>query len=232
MTTKYLFVLLILFLPGLSWAGGSLSGTVLYQGLPPPVKKRPVTVDESVCGKSVDSEELIVGKGTKGGLKNAVVFLQGAVAGAKRFSAPKGGFVLDQKKCRFEPHVLIVPAGSEMQVSNSDHLVHSLHTGSRTNPPVNRVQPAGLARLSFRFDRAEIFELRCEIHRGMQAWVVVAEHPYYALTDDEGRFRLTDIPAGDYTLQVRHETLGSVVKRVQVAEEGETRVEFKMGGRY
>lgn len=230
MNTKRLLALLILFLPGLSWGGGSLSGTVLYQGLPPPVKKRPVTIDESVCGRSVDSEELLVDK--KGGLKNAVVFLQGAVAGAKGFSVPKGGLVLDQKRCRFEPHVLIVPAGSEWQVLNSDHLVHSLHTGGRTNPPVNRVQLAGVARLSFRFDRAEIFPLWCDIHRGMQAWVVVADHPYYALTDDEGRFRLTDIPAGDYTLEVRHETLGSVVKRVQVAEEEETRVEFKMAERH
>lgn len=62
----------------------------------------------------------------------------------------------------------------------------------------------------------------------MSAWLVVAEHPYYVVSDEEGRFKLTDVPAGDYTVKLWHESLGVQTKRLQVKEGGETKVEFKL----
>jgi plastocyanin len=202
-----------------AWAGGMVSGVVRYQGERPSAKRRPVTTDASVCGPEAVDEAFVLGK--REGLRNAVVYLQGRVEGARSFPEPEGGFVLDQKHCRFEPHVLVAGAGSQIAVLNADHLNHNLKTVSRTNPPLEIAQPKSVFRAMLRIDHPEIVELRCGIHDWMSAWIVVAEHPYYAVTDADGRFEIKDIPAGDYTLALWHESLGLETKGIRVRE-GET----------
>lgn len=211
---------------GNSWGGGSVSGIVTYQGIPPSGMKKSVGLDVETCGKQVPSEDLVIGK--KGGIKNVVVFLKGPVAGARGFSGPEGGFVIDQKNCRFEPHVVIVPAGKSLEVLNSDGILHNFHTYSLSNRPINRAQPSSLPKMTLSFDRPEIFEVRCDVHDWMRAWIVVAEHPYYVLTDEEGRFQLTDVPAGDYTLSLWHEALGRQSRRIVVREGEGARGDFKL----
>lgn len=217
---------ILLFLSGETWAGGQVSGVVTYQGVFPPLKKSTVTMDTQTCGNQVLSEELVIGK--KRGIKNAVAYLRGPIEGARTYTVPPGGFVMDQKGCRFEPHIKVVGAGAPLDILNTDQILHNFHTFSRLNPEVNKAQPRSLPKISLVFHRPEIFEVRCDVHDWMHAWIVVAEHPYYSVTDDEGRFRLTDLPAGDYTLNLWHETLGTRGKRIQVREGEETKVEFKL----
>ncbi len=217
--------LAMIFSPSL-WAGGSLSGIVTYQGQLPPLKKSAVTIDSHVCGKESKSEGLVVGK--RGGVKNTVIYILGPVVGAKVFPEGPGGFVVNQMNCRFEPHVVIVGRESPLTVRNSDNILHNFHTYSRSNPALNKAQPRSMLEMTLKFERPEIFEVRCDVHDWMQGWVVVADHPYYAVTDDEGKFRLTDIPAGDYTLSLWHESLGSQSKRIQVVEGEEAKVDYKL----
>lgn len=208
-----------------SWAGGIISGTVAYVGIPSLPKKTPITLDNDVCGQIAVGEDLLLGK--KGGIKNAVVFIQGSIPSAKPFPKEQS-FSIDQKQCRFEPRVKIVPAGKDLIVMNSDGISHNFHTHSLTNPSLNKAQPKSLPQMVVKFLRPEIFSVVCDIHRWMKAWIVVAAHPYYAVTDAEGRFQLTDVPAGDYTLHLWHETLGEREKRALVSEGENTNLEFKL----
>ena len=120
--------------------GGTLSGTVTYDGTPPAAAKIEVTKDPEVCGK--ESKEkvnpvLLVGAG--GGIANVVVTVK-ATKG-KKLEVPATNPVFDQKTCEFHPHVLVFPAGSTIDVINSDGILHNIHTTSTVNPSQNQAQP-------------------------------------------------------------------------------------------
>lgn len=136
-------------------------------------------------------------------------------------------FTIDQKECLFRPRVLIVPAGQLVKITNSDGILHNFHTYSRANPPANRSQVATSSPLEFRFMKPEIFRYGCDLHPWMRGWVVVQENPYYALTNPQGQYELTDVPAGRYTIKVWHETLGEISKEVVLQEGEELTINFR-----
>jgi hypothetical protein len=114
---------------------------------------------------------------------------------------------------------------------NNDRLLHNLHAGSpRENPAFNRTQPKGRT-IPIVFKRPEIIRVDCDLHPWMRAWVVVAEHPFYALTNDQGEFTLANVPAGQYTLQVWQESLGTVARAVIVTDAAATTVTVEMARR-
>ena len=226
---KNFLVIVVLLFATRVWASGTISGTVRYQGEIPTPQKKPITIDVQQCGKEALSEDLLAGK--KGGLQNAVVSIHGAMAGAKPFVEPKEGTVIDQKGCRFVPHVVMVGKGMPLTIFNSDHLRHNVRTYSRANLPVNVVQDPAQPEVTVRFERSEVIEIRCDIHDWMKGWIIVAEHPYSVVTDEEGRYLLRDVPAGDYTLAVWHEKLGFRTKRVQVKEGEKTAVDYRLTDR-
>lgn len=210
--------------PGLSWAG-ALKGTVRFAGAPLEAKKVAVTTDQYVCGKEKDAEDLVVSRDR--GIKNVVVWLQTAPPGTKR-EGPAPPVQTDQNQCVFVPRVVVVPAGGTVEFLNNDRLLHNLHAGSpRENPAFNRTQPKGRT-IPIVFKRPEIIRVDCDLHPWMRAWVVVAEHPFYALTNDQGEFTLADVPAGQYTLQVWQESLGTVARAVTVSDAAVTTVTVEM----
>ncbi|MBI1908848.1 MAG: hypothetical protein HYS22_01595 [Deltaproteobacteria bacterium] len=180
-----------------------------------------VTNDQSVCGSK---KVLETGIGKEKGVGGAVVFIQGPVPGGKRLSLPS--LVIDQRGCEFVPHTLLVPVGIPVTVQNSDATLHNFHTAGKVNPPTNRAQSGGSAPIPFVFQKPEIFSVGCDVHPWMQAWIVVAEHAYYALSNEEGNFSMADIPAGAYTLKLWHEFLGEQQKKVTVREGETTSVEY------
>jgi len=220
----FLTAAFLLHVPEPVWAGGTISGFVRYHGEPLSAKRRPVTVDAAECGPEAVLEGLALGK--RSGVANAVISLQGPAEGGRALSEPSGGFVLRHKKCRFEPSVLIVAPGRDVSVLNEDRLNHSLVSMGRTNPPVSIAQPKGVSRVSVRFDHPETFEVRCGIHDWEKAWIVVAENPYYTLSNAEGFFEIRDIPAGDYMASFWHEALGLETRRVLVREGENLRLDF------
>ncbi len=126
----------------------------------------------------------------------------------------------------FVPRVIVVPAEGTVEFLNSDRLLHNLHSASRDNPAFNRTQPKGRT-IPIAFRKPEIIRIDCDLHPWMRAWVVVAEHPFYAVTNDRGEFVLENLPRGNYTLQVWHESLGVVKKDVAVSD-GVTAVTVEM----
>lgn len=209
---------------GPSWAE-TIKGSVRYAGVPVEKKKTSVTIDQYVCGNEKEPEDLVLS--SKNGIRNAVVSLQNIPPGAKRdwnFPVAK----MDQKQCSFIPRVVIVPVGGTMEFLNSDRLLHNVRSNGKENPPFNRAQPHARS-ISFTFKQPELLRVDCDLHSWMRGWVVVADHPFYAVTNEQGDFVLENVQAGKYTLQVWHESLGNVRQEVVVGDKGATTVSVVMG---
>lgn len=218
--TTVVFASWMIFAPGRSLGyeagpvngGGTIKGVVRFGAAYPPPQTLEVTKDFQVCGKEKPDEEFIVSPETKG-LKNVVVSLVGMSRG-KEF--PRTTPTLTQKGCQYVPHVLVVPPGGSVKVLNEDGILHNIHTYSQANTPINMAQPAFKRELNVSFGKSETVKVACDVHDWMTARIVVQEHPYYALTDDNGHFELTDVPPGTYSLHAWHEGLGEMTKQVTV----------------
>lgn len=204
--------------------GGSIAGMVKYKGTPPPRETLEVNKDKEVCAVSPKlSRDLVVA--ADGGIQYAVVSITNITKG-KPF--PEDTAVLDQKGCEYMPHIVQLKAGGELEIKNSDGILHNIHTYSKENAPVNRAQPKFKKTLKETFDKPEMVKLTCDVHGWMTGWLAVEEHPYVAVTDDKGAFSLTDVPPGDYELRVWQEKLGETTQKVTVQAGAETTVNFEL----
>jgi len=204
--------------------GGTLSGTVKTEGAAAPAKIE-VSKDPEVCGKEKTSPEMVVGPG--GVLANVVVVVKAAKG--KKLEVPAQNPVFDQKTCEFHPHVLAFPAGSTIDVLNSDGILHNLHTQSTVNPPSNQAQPKFKPKIQVKVDKPEWpIAVKCDVHGWMSGYWISAETPYYAVTDASGAFKITDIPAGDYDVEVWQEKLGKKTEKVSIKPKEETKVSWTL----
>jgi plastocyanin len=206
-------------------SAAAIRGTIVNAGPPPERKQIPINIDQYVCGKSRESEDLIVG--VNRGIRWAVVSLQSPPAGP-RPDPPAKPVQMDQQQCVYIPRVVVVPAGGTVEFLNTDRLLHNLHSASSENPTFNRTQPKGRT-IPVVFKKPEIVRIDCDLHTWMRAWVVVADHPFFAVTGPQGEFVLDNVPPGKYTLKVWHETLGTVTRDVTVSDQDTAGVTVEMG---
>ena len=222
-------LLLILFLsPFRTWAyeeiavtnGGMISGVVKFQGQVPKLPPLQITKAKDFC-QNVSNESLVVGR--DGGLRYAVVTLEGATKG----SAVEREIIheLDNVKCRFVPHVQVASVGQWLLVKNTDPILHTAHALFSAQPQFNvGLYPGKVSRKPL--VSAGVTKIICEVHPWMSAYIVVTEHPYHAITDLYGEYDIRDIPPGTYKLKVWHETLGVQEKPVEVRSGAVTKVDF------
>ncbi|MBM4255981.1 MAG: hypothetical protein FJ147_08800 [Deltaproteobacteria bacterium] len=196
--------------------GGSITGTVTFVGTLPVGMLVTISKDQEICGKTEKKDETLI-VGPNRGIQNVVVSLVDIKRG-KRFTTKD--VVLDQKECRYAPHVLLVPAGGTVTILNNDGILHNLHSYSSKNPPFNKAQPKFKKSIKETFREPEIVKLTCDAHAWMIGWLVIHEHPYYAITDSAGGFLLSDVPPGEYNIKVWHESLGEKVTPVNVPSQG------------
>ena len=201
--------------------GGAISGMVKFQGGPPPRKTLEVNKNKDVCGKNpVQDESLVVG--SNGGVQWAVARLVGIESGKKwrKKTWGKKQRVIDQNGCFFSPHVRLLRRKKSVRVLNSDGVLHNFHTFPKKNKAVNRAQPKFLKKMTLKgkkfFSKPEIINVKCDVHGWMNGYIVVAEHPYHAVTGGDGKFELTNVPPGKYKLELWHEILGTHVQAVTV----------------
>jgi len=205
-----------------SAAGGTISGTVKYDGTAPAPKPVEVTKDKEVCGLHQHfQEDLIVGSG--GGIANAVVIVKGAKGDAK-----PGDVTFDQKGCDYVPHVLAFPAGSTVKIVNSDGILHNIHTYSEKNPSFNMAQPKFKKVIEQKVEKPEVIKVTCDAHGWMHGWWVATDTPYFAVTDDKGNYSIKDVPAGDYTIEVWQEKLGTDDQKASVKDGATATTNFSM----
>jgi len=198
--------------------GGTISGTVAFEGDPPAPEELNVTKDNAVCGEKKTSNALLVGPDK--GIKNVVVRVTD-IAKGKPMEQPASNPVFDQKGCEYHPHVLLFPAGSTIDILNSDGILHNVHTTSTANPAFNQAQPKFKKKIEKTIEKPEMpIKVVCDAHGWMLAWWISQEHPYYALTDEKGAFEMKDVPPGDYQVELWHEVLGKHTEKVTVEPGG------------
>ena len=162
------------------------------------------------------SPKLIVGP--NGGVQNAVIWLEGSFE--RRYDgATDGVALLDQQACAFSPHVLVAPQGSTLHVRNSDTVLHNVRLFRESTLVWREWQQPHAADLAWRLDAPGRYVIRCGVHPWMYAWVISAEHEYYAVSDATGHFTLARVPPGRHRLHVWHETLGERVEELQVGDD-------------
>ncbi len=205
-----------------AFAGGTIAGTVKLDGSAPMPKKVDVTKDKDVCGLKPHYEEDLVVAGNAG-IANAVVVVKGAKGAAKPEEVK-----FDQKGCDYIPHVLAFPAGSTVDIINSDGILHNIHTYSTANPPFNMAQPKFKKEIKETVAKPEVIKVTCDAHGWMHGWWYATDTPYFAVTNDAGKFEIKDVPPGDYTVEVWQEKLGTQDQKVSVKDGATATVNFSL----
>ncbi len=190
--------------------GGTIAGTVKWSGPMPHLARMTIFKDQQICdpdsAKTRDLDRLVVGP--QDGVANTVVFLRNISSG-KPMDLPERRRFLDQKHCRYEPHVLLVPASGTLHMKSSDAVLHTIHMeGAAT---YNLPFPFPDKVISRDMPVAGLVSLKCNGgHTWMNAEMMVVPHPYYAVTDEAGKFELSQVPPGKYEIIAWHEGWGIV----------------------
>lgn len=219
--------------------GGTLVGRVRFAGEPVRGEPAPVRKDRDVCGESKPFQALVVGADR--GVRDTVVYLEGVERGKK----PEE-LVLDNARCLFVPHVSAVMAGAKVSVKNSDPLLHNTHGFHEKTTVFNIALPSRdqVVDISRRIKKVGVVEIQCDAHTHMRAWIVVRDNPYFAVSDEGGRFRIPEVPAGRYRVAAWHqgwtvtgrdkdgrpvyEAPRLLTREITVPAKGEVAVEFEL----
>ena len=204
--------------------GGAIRGTVSYAGAPPTPAALEISKDRDVCGtRPAYDQSLIVD--VEGGVANAVVTIP-SIAKGRAFQLPTVEF--DQQGCKYLPHVAAFPAGSVVEVRNSDGILHNIHTESTINPVIDMAQPGFKKVIRVTIAKPEAIKVTCDAHNWMEGWWYATANPYYAVTDARGHYLINNLPAGSYTLQVWQEKLGVQRRQITVAADTTTTANFTL----
>jgi len=205
---------------------GAIQGVVSFKGIPPKPIETATTFDKHVCGTGPKrSESLLVSDNRQ--LQNVVVSLLRIPKGLPA-TVPGQPLQLDQQECVFMPHILIVPVAAEFDVVNSDRVMHNFHAVGTLNKEININQTkTRRRRLKFSYEHPETVKVVCDVHSWMKSWIIVAEHPYYTITDQEGRFRLDNVPEGTYRVKAWHEKLGEQFGETTVTTSQNAIIDFE-----
>ena len=196
-------------------AGGTISGKVTYEGTP--AKMKPIDMSkEPSCAKMYTTpplaETVVTGAGNS--LENVVVYVS---AGALDDAAPSTAAVFTQKGCRYIPHVLAFQVNQEIKIANEDQTSHNIHPLPKLNREWNKSQPPGTPPITEKYDKHEIFPVKCNVHPWMHGNFAVLKNSHFAVTGDGGAFSLANLPPGKYTITAWHESYGEQTQDVTIS---------------
>jgi plastocyanin len=195
-----------------------VKGTVTVDGAVPANVQIKMNADP-VCARSVTTPQMtetyVVGADGKS-LGNVFVYVKQGLEGMT-FDPPSEPARIDQKECRYHPHVFGVQVGQPLEISNSDPTLHNIHAIAKNNREFNNGQPLQNMKTTHTFTSPEVMvPFKCDVHGWMNAYVGVLTHPYFAITDNTGGFTLKGLPPGTYTIEAWHEKLGTQTQSVTV----------------
>ncbi len=216
--------------PGVAFAAGSsITGTVTYAGTAPKLPMIAMDADP-VCAKKhstpVQSQMLVLGSGNTIG--NILVWVSKGLPAGKTYPAPSTPVTLDQNGCMYVPHVQGIMVGQTYRILNSDGVLHNIHSLPKINSQFNKPMPPSLKEATTKFDKPEdVFTIKCDVHPWMQAYIGVFSHPFFATTGADGKFTISGLDPGTYTITAWQERLGTQTTTVTVGANETKTANFK-----
>jgi len=202
----------------------TIAGTVKLTGTPPQMAMTKRDADPFCAKTPMKEEEVIAGAG--GALKNVVVRISKGLSG--HYNPPAAAAVVDQSACMYRPRVQGIVVGQPLQIKNSDQTLHNVHGYRGASTLFNQAEIPGLPPMTKQLNDADqIVKLKCDVHPWMTAWVLVSSHPFFAVTGDDGSFKLTGVPPGTYTVEAWHERYGTRTAQVTVAADKPAEASFQ-----
>jgi len=198
--------------------GGAISGLVTFTGTLPKQKSLDIS-KEPQCVKMHASDPLLAETfvaGPGNALGNVVVYV--SQGGPVSSTPPSRPVLFDQQGCHYTTHVLAFRVGQEVRISNSDPLSHNIHPLAKINREWNKIQPAGTPPFTYAYDQEEFIPVKCNLHSWMLGYFVVLKTPFFAVTGNDGRFTLQDLPPGHYTVTAWHEALGTLHQDITISD--------------
>ena len=215
--------------PGVALAASSITGTITFAGKAPNLK--PLAMDaDPVCARKhsgpVPSELLVLGSGNTMG--NILVFVSKGLPAGKTWPVPQTPVVLDQNGCQYKPHVMGIMVGQPYKILNSDGLAHNVHTLPKVNPTFNKSMPPTLKETTTKFDKPEpIFQIKCDVHPWMTAYIGVFPHPFFSATSTDGKYTISGLEPGTYEITAWHERMGTQTASITVGANDKKTQDFK-----
>ncbi|MCU1384858.1 MAG: hypothetical protein JWL71_3555 [Acidobacteria bacterium] len=213
---------------------GDVKGVAMLDGAAPKNEAIKMNADP-VCVKansSPQAQETYMVAADGKSLGNVFVYVKDGL-GNYVFDTPTESAKIDQKDCRYHPHVFGMRVNQPLEIVNSDPTLHNIHAMPKGNAEFNNGQPIQGMKMSHTFDKQEVMvPFKCDVHGWMNAYVGVMSHPYFAVTDKDGKFDLPNLPPGTYTIEAWHEKLGTQTASVTIAakENKEITFTFKAAG--
>ena len=209
----------------------TITGVVKLEGTAPPMPAIEMSADpycqsQHPNGKGGQDEEVVVGPG--GELANVIVYVKNAPAGPPTTTPA----LLDQKGCRYLPHVQVIEVGQPLEIRNDDATLHNVHAMPNNNAEFNEGQPVQGMVSTKKFDKAEIvpFRIKCDVHGWMKSFMAVLPHPDHSVSAMNGTFSIGNLPPGTYTLTAWHEKYGTQEQQVTVGPKESKQITFTFKG--
>jgi plastocyanin len=204
---------------------GRITGVIRLEGAPPPAQ--PIRMDsDPYCAKQGErvTETHVTGPG--GALQHVFVYVTDGL-GDLKFPVPSTPVTLDQKGCRYVPHVLGIQVGQTLEILSSDDTLHNVHAMPEQNREFNKAhQMAGIRHAHVFSTREVMVPFKCDVHRWMNAYVGVLDHPFFAVSGADGAFRIDGLPPGTYTIEAWHEALGTQTRTVTIGAQQTSDLDF------
>jgi plastocyanin len=202
----------------------AITGIVTLQGTPPP--NPPINMSSDPYCMKLGAATTPVFVISDGGLENVFVYVKEGLSGLK-FPVPSSPVVLDQKGCSYAPRVFGIQVGQSLDIVNSDETLHNIHALPMANREFNRGQALQGMKYTTTFTTPEVMlPFKCDVHKWMNAWVGVLEHPFYATSGKAGAFALAGLPPGSYTIEAWHEKLGRQTQQVTIGPKESKKISF------
>ena len=202
---------------------GVIKGVAKLQGTPPEAKMIKRETDPFCARKQMKDEDVLVGPG--GVLKNVLVRLTKGVTGS--YDPPAADASLEQQDCMYRPRVQAIQAGQTLLIKNGDQTLHNVHSYKGASTIFNMAQIPGLGPMAKKFSEAgDIIKFKCDVHPWMTGYVGIVNHPFFAVTGDDGTFTIAKVPPGTYTVEAWHERYGAKSAELTVSADKPAELTF------
>ena len=212
---------------GTTTGNGTISGKVTFAGTAPAPERVKIAADpkcQSMHPQGLEKQTVQV---KDGGLAHVFVWVKNAPGGQP---APADAVTLDQEGCQYHPHVIGVRTGQPIKITNSDDTLHNIHPRPTVNAEFNIGQPRKGMESTKSFDKQEIMiPVGCDVHPWMRSYISVVDHPFFAVTSDDGTYEIKGLPAGEYEVEAFHEKLKTQTQKVTV-KDGDSTLDFAYQG--